>query len=135
MSVSSSVPRVIVVRAARRFSLCHGELSLHAPSILLCFPLQDSDSHLSIFGADAILVSICAAWCFDLHNCHPRLTSSRAKRNKMQGMAWPWWSLQFASRVMRNFNVSAQLEHQNFDSILLKTRGVEHCNAFWEKKE
>ena len=56
------------------------------------------------------------------------------KSNKDAGMAWPWRSLQFASRAMRNFSVSAQLEHQNFDSIWLKTGGVEHCNVFWEKK-
>jgi hypothetical protein len=48
-------------------------------------PLLDPDSHPSIVSADAILDSICAARCFNLHNCHPELTSSRAKANKDAG--------------------------------------------------
>ena len=79
MSVSSSAPQVVVVHAPQHFGLCHGELSLPPPSVLLLLPLLDPDSHPSILGADAILVSICAARCFNLNNCHPGLTSSRAK--------------------------------------------------------
>ena len=75
-------------RAARRFSLCHGEHSIPPPSVLLLMPLLDPDSHPSILGAVAILVSICATWCFNLHSCNPGLTSSRVKGNKNAGMAW-----------------------------------------------
>jgi hypothetical protein len=110
--------------------LGHGELSLPPPSILLLLPLLNPDSHPSILGADAILVSICAARCFNLHSCHPRLTSScaKAKKDAGDGMA----SAELAVCIMgdEKFWRSAQLEHQHFDSIWLKTREVEHCNAF-----
>jgi len=65
--------------------LCHGELSLPPPSVLLLLPLLDPVSQPSILGADAILVLICAARCFNLHNCLPELTSSQAKGNKYAG--------------------------------------------------
>ena len=85
MSVSSSAPQVVVVRAPRRFRSLSWR-ALHSSTLR-------SPSHASTRSrfpslnswCRAILVSIYATRCFNLHNCHPRLTLSSAKGNKDAG--------------------------------------------------